>query len=83
MGKGVYVCDFERAASNHQAVVFVRRLYPCVFTLAISFHMCIHNTHRRWKPDAKQDMEYVFFKMDFRPPAFQPCCMSFKVRIFV
>ena len=25
-------------------------------------------------------MEYVFFKMNFRPPAFQPCCMSFKVR---
>lgn len=48
-------------------------------------HTPAHQPHpklannRRWKPDARQDMEYVFFKMDFRPPAFQPCCMSFKV----
>lgn len=25
---------------------------------------------RRWKPEAEQDMEYLVFKCDFRPPVF-------------
>lgn len=33
---------------------------------------------RRWKSECAQDMEYLFFKMQMRPPAFQPGCMSFK-----